>query len=89
MLLSVQTHIDTDNVIALDTRGNLFLHLTKESYQQLGLDGKPSIYKDKKRGPAKYGESFDRFYLVMIFIESSWVQRRSFDHLVQTKIGSF
>ena len=62
MLLSVQTHIDTDNVIALDPRGNLFLHLTKESYQQLGLDGKPSIYKDKKRGPAKYGGLFVWFF---------------------------
>lgn len=55
MLLSIETRIDADNVLALDPRGHLFLHLTKESYQQLGLDGKPSVYKDRKKGPTKYG----------------------------------
>lgn len=54
--MSVQTKIDTDDVMALDPRGHLFFHLCRTSYQQLGLDGKPSTYNKKLKLPNKYGE---------------------------------
>ena len=35
--------------------GNLILHIDKDTYEQLGLDGKPSIYNGKKR-KRKFGK---------------------------------
>ncbi|XP_076836992.1 ribonuclease P protein subunit p40 [Brachyhypopomus gauderio] len=45
--LSYKTRIDEDNVVALLSSGHLILSLNKDTYQHLGLEGKPSVYKHK------------------------------------------
>ncbi|KAF9899703.1 hypothetical protein EC991_008430 [Linnemannia zychae] len=48
--LSVQGGIDTHDVVCLDGKGKLILNLTKDSYEQLGLSGKPSTFHpDRQR----------------------------------------
>ncbi|KAG0280334.1 hypothetical protein BGZ96_001602 [Linnemannia gamsii] len=48
--LSVQGGIDTHDVVCLDGKGKLILNLTKDSYEQLGLSGKPSTFhQDRQR----------------------------------------
>ncbi|TRY53848.1 hypothetical protein DNTS_002800 [Danionella cerebrum] len=46
--ISCNTHIDEDNCIALLSSGQLILSLTKDAYEQLGLEGRPSQYNHKK-----------------------------------------
>ncbi|RIA99709.1 ribonuclease P 40kDa subunit-domain-containing protein [Glomus cerebriforme] len=46
--LSLTEGIDITNVIALDSLGTLILNLTKDTYEELGLDGKPTEF-----GPSK------------------------------------
>ncbi|KAF9124119.1 hypothetical protein BGW39_008437, partial [Mortierella sp. 14UC] len=48
--LSIQGGIDTHDVVCLDGKGKLILNLTKDSYEQLGLSGKPSTFHpDRQR----------------------------------------
>ncbi|KAF9140010.1 hypothetical protein BG015_001834 [Linnemannia schmuckeri] len=48
--LSVQGGIDTHDVVCLDGKGRLVLNVTKDSYEQLGLSGKPSAFhQDRQR----------------------------------------
>ncbi|KAK3521074.1 hypothetical protein QTP86_018973 [Hemibagrus guttatus] len=49
--LSYKTRLDEDNVIALLSR-KLILSLDKDTYEQLGLEGKPSLYNHRK--PMRY-----------------------------------
>ncbi|XP_072051679.1 ribonuclease P protein subunit p40-like [Amphiura filiformis] len=51
--LSSGTRIDTDNVVALLPTGELILSVTKDTYEELGLEGKPSKY-DQRRKPTRY-----------------------------------
>ncbi|KAK7159093.1 hypothetical protein R3I94_005434 [Phoxinus phoxinus] len=46
--LSYNTKIDEDNSIALLSSGQLILSLDKDTYEQLGLEGRPSQYNHKK-----------------------------------------
>ncbi|KAL5022437.1 hypothetical protein ScPMuIL_001592 [Solemya velum] len=46
-LFSHSTRIDTDNCIAILPTGQLVLNLTKDAYQILGLEGKPSLFTKK------------------------------------------
>ncbi|KAL6467795.1 hypothetical protein MHYP_G00234720 [Metynnis hypsauchen] len=46
--LSCKTRIDEDNVCALLSSGQLILSLDKDTYEQLGLEGRPSLYSHKK-----------------------------------------
>lgn len=39
--LSIDTHLETDDCAALTSNGTLILSLNKESFQALGLEGKP------------------------------------------------
>ncbi|XP_027019313.2 ribonuclease P protein subunit p40 [Tachysurus fulvidraco] len=45
--LSYKTRLDEDNIIALSSR-KLILSLDKDTYEQLGLEGKPSLYNHRK-----------------------------------------
>ncbi|XP_072169011.1 ribonuclease P protein subunit p40-like [Diadema setosum] len=68
--LSVNDQLDTGDVVALLPSGTLVLSLTKESFQELGLDGRPSQFNrtrktgkhiveiDLKREDFKPGEGF-------------------------------
>ncbi|CAG8655713.1 6716_t:CDS:2, partial [Scutellospora calospora] len=53
--------IDVSNVIALDGSGILILNLTKDTYEQLGLPGKPS----------KFGPNKQRFVVQINLLEKS------------------
>lgn len=46
--LSYNTRIDEDNTIALLSSGQLVLSLDKDTYEQLGLEGRPSLYNHRK-----------------------------------------
>ncbi|XP_051557039.1 ribonuclease P protein subunit p40 [Myxocyprinus asiaticus] len=46
--LSYNTKIDEDNTIALMSSGQLILSLDKDTYEQLGLEGRPSLYNHRK-----------------------------------------
>ncbi|CAG8443951.1 10866_t:CDS:10 [Ambispora leptoticha] len=47
--LSLSEGIDITNVFALDGKGNLILHLTKDTYEELGLTGKPAKFGPKRQ----------------------------------------
>ncbi|KAG0269813.1 Ribonuclease P protein subunit p40 [Actinomortierella ambigua] len=47
--LSVDGGIDTHNIVCLDGNGSLVLALTKDTYEQLGLDGVPSKFSAKRQ----------------------------------------
>ncbi|CAG8786909.1 5735_t:CDS:2, partial [Racocetra persica] len=55
--------IDVSNVIALDGFGTLILNLTKDTYEQLGLPGKP----------AKFGPDRQRFVIQINLLEKSMI----------------
>ncbi|RKP23833.1 ribonuclease P 40kDa subunit-domain-containing protein, partial [Syncephalis pseudoplumigaleata] len=55
--ISAGTRIDQDDVFALDATGRLILHLTKDTYERLGLDGQPSHFS--KRHPQKHVVTLD------------------------------
>ncbi|XP_018424304.1 PREDICTED: ribonuclease P protein subunit p40 isoform X4 [Nanorana parkeri] len=46
--LSYNTRIDQDNVAALLPTGKLIISADKDTYEELGLQGKPSLYSGKK-----------------------------------------
>ncbi|KAM5157791.1 ribonuclease P protein subunit p40 [Mantella aurantiaca] len=46
--LSYNTRIDQDNVAALLPTGKLIISTDKDTYEELGLQGKPSLYSGKK-----------------------------------------
>lgn len=46
--LSYNTKIDEENSIALLSSGQLILSLDKDTYEQLGLEGCPSLYNHRK-----------------------------------------
>lgn len=48
--LSYQTRIDEDNCYALLPNGKLILSVVKDTYEVLGLEGKPSQYQRKPAG---------------------------------------
>ncbi|KAI8052492.1 ribonuclease P 40kDa subunit-domain-containing protein [Syncephalis plumigaleata] len=50
--ISVGAQIDQDDVVALDATGHLILNVTKDTYEKLGLDGRPSHFS--KRHPQKF-----------------------------------
>lgn len=56
--------------IVLFISGKLILSLDKDSYEQLGLEGKPSLYSHKKI--MRYGKSFNpiitNYYTNTIFL---------------------
>ncbi|XP_064611464.1 ribonuclease P protein subunit p40-like [Liolophura sinensis] len=56
-VISHGTRIDSEDCVALLPSGHLLLHLTKDTYEQLGLEGKPSIYGGKR--PGKYVVEID------------------------------
>ncbi|XP_053323562.1 ribonuclease P protein subunit p40 isoform X1 [Spea bombifrons] len=45
--LSYQTRIDQDNTAALLPTGKLLISVAKDTYEELGLQGKPSLYSGK------------------------------------------
>ncbi|KAK3922390.1 Ribonuclease P protein subunit p40 [Frankliniella fusca] len=45
--LSINSQVDLNNCLSLTPDGHLFLSLTKESYQVLGLEGKAIVSKAK------------------------------------------
>lgn len=51
-VLSDGTHIDTDDCVALTPTGHLVLSLNRQTYQELGLEGKPSFFSRFK--PNRY-----------------------------------
>lgn len=52
--LSFRTRLDTDDCVAVTPIGTLVLHLNKETYQTLGLDGRVSEFARKRN--SKYGK---------------------------------
>jgi ribonuclease P/MRP protein subunit RPP40 len=54
-ILSNGTNIDTDDCVALTPSGHLFLSLNRQTYQELGLEGKPSFFSRSK--PNRYGKN--------------------------------
>ncbi|XP_063441897.1 ribonuclease P protein subunit p40-like [Mytilus trossulus] len=48
-MLSHGGNIDTDDFVAVLPTGHLILHLSKDTYQQLGLEGKPSQFPKRKK----------------------------------------
>ncbi|KAI9593740.1 ribonuclease P 40kDa subunit-domain-containing protein [Syncephalis fuscata] len=55
--ISVGTHIDRDDVVALDASGRLILNVTKDTYEKLGLDGQPSRFS--KQQPQRFVITLD------------------------------
>ncbi|CAI9593793.1 unnamed protein product [Staurois parvus] len=55
--LSYNTRIDQDNVAALLPTGKLIISVDKDTYEELGLQGKPSLYSGKK--PMRYIVNLD------------------------------
>ncbi|KAJ8277022.1 hypothetical protein GJAV_G00070590 [Gymnothorax javanicus] len=55
--LSHQTKIDQDNTFALLPSGQVILSVDKDTYEQLGLEGKPSRYNHKQ--PMRYVVTLD------------------------------
>ncbi|KAL0966862.1 hypothetical protein UPYG_G00301110 [Umbra pygmaea] len=55
--LSYKTSIDQDNTIALLPSSHLILSVDKDTYEQLGLEGKPSQYNHKQ--PMRYVVTID------------------------------
>jgi hypothetical protein len=53
-ILSDGTNIDTDDCVALIPSGHLVLSLNRQTYQELGLEGKPSFFSRSK--PNRYGK---------------------------------
>lgn len=51
-ILSNGTNIDTDDCVALTPSGHLFLSLNRQTFQELGLEGKPSFFSRSK--PNRY-----------------------------------
>ncbi|KAJ8672673.1 hypothetical protein QAD02_003933 [Eretmocerus hayati] len=47
-LLSIGKKIDTDNLLAVTSSGHLLLSLLRESYQKLGIEGKPTYFERKE-----------------------------------------
>ncbi|KAK2553097.1 Ribonuclease P protein subunit p40 [Acropora cervicornis] len=47
--LSWETRVDTGNCVAVLPNGTLILSLNKDTYEQLGLTGKPSAFQKKQR----------------------------------------
>jgi len=47
-VLSTGTKIDTDDCVAISPSGRLVLHLTIDTYQELGLDSVPQTHQQKK-----------------------------------------
>ncbi|XP_052714304.1 ribonuclease P protein subunit p40-like isoform X1 [Crassostrea angulata] len=56
-MLSVGTKLEVNDCVAILPTGQLILHLTKDSYTRLGLDGKPSHFN--KFGGEKYVVNID------------------------------
>ena len=54
-LLSIGVRIDVDDVAAITPNGHLVLNLVRESYQQLGIEGKPTVFERKDY--SRYGKS--------------------------------
>ncbi|KDR22204.1 ribonuclease P protein subunit p40-like [Zootermopsis nevadensis] len=52
IILSDGTNIDTDDCVALIPSGHLVLSLNRQTYQELGLEGKPSFFSRSK--PNRY-----------------------------------
>lgn len=52
--VSFRTRLDTDDCVAVTPAGVLVLHLNKETYQTLGLEGRVSQFARKRN--SKYGE---------------------------------
>uniref|UniRef100_A0A1B6DCK5 Uncharacterized protein n=2 Tax=Clastoptera arizonana TaxID=38151 RepID=A0A1B6DCK5_9HEMI len=46
------SNIDTDDCVAITPCGHLILSLVRETYQELGLEGKPSVIS--RRNPSRY-----------------------------------
>ncbi|XP_072525402.1 ribonuclease P protein subunit p40 isoform X2 [Salminus brasiliensis] len=61
--LSSKTRIDEDSVVAVLPSGQLILSLDKDTYEQLGLEGRPSLYSHRKT--MKYVVTVDLKSLVM------------------------
>ncbi|KAM6918640.1 ribonuclease P protein subunit p40 [Xenentodon cancila] len=55
--LSYGTRIDEDNCVALTPNGHLTLSLDKDSFEMLGLEGKPSSFTHKR--PSRFVVSVD------------------------------
>lgn len=55
--LSYKTHIDQDNTFALIPDGHLILSVDKDTYEQLGLEGKPSHFIHRR--PMRYVVTID------------------------------
>ncbi|XP_060076401.1 ribonuclease P protein subunit p40-like isoform X2 [Ylistrum balloti] len=51
-LMSHKTHIDNEDCVAVLPNGHLILHLTKDTYQCLGLEGRPAEFP--RRNPDKF-----------------------------------
>lgn len=56
-VLSNGTNIDTDDCVALTPSGHLFLTLNRQTYQELGLEGRPSFFSRSK--PNRYVVQLD------------------------------
>lgn len=54
-LLSIKNKIDVDNVIAITPTGHLILSLLRDTYQKLGIEGKPTFFERKNY--SRYGKS--------------------------------
>ena len=56
-ILSVGTRVDLNNCLAVTNSGHLVLSLDRESYQELGLEGKP--IRSKQKDPQRYIVTLD------------------------------
>jgi ribonuclease P/MRP protein subunit RPP40 len=56
-VLSDGTNIDTDDCVAVTPTGHLVLSLNRQTYQELGIDGKPSFFSRLK--PNRYVVDLD------------------------------
>ncbi|XP_046552878.1 ribonuclease P protein subunit p40-like [Haliotis rubra] len=52
--LSHDTQLDVHDCVALLPSGTLVLNVTKDTYEQLGLEGKPSVFTPRHQKPNKY-----------------------------------
>lgn len=61
-MLSIDTRIDTDDCLAITPCGKLILSLLKETYQELGLEGKLSHFCKKEEN------RYSKYYVFISYV---------------------
>nr|CAD7576026.1 unnamed protein product [Timema californicum] len=70
-VLSEDTSIDLDDCAALTPCGHLVLSLSRETYQKLGIEGKPSFFSAKSASSYDYRDNVSKLIRKLAVCENS------------------